>query len=87
MGCRQGKSHPNSHIRCSHPHSMAGCWRFPDVLHCHDGKADCQDVVYIFSVRIFASHDTCKYLMLIRQFLLISICKFMLLESDGKHNV
>ncbi len=27
-------------IPCTFPHSMAGWWRFPDVLHCHDGKAD-----------------------------------------------
>ncbi len=23
------------------PHSLAGWWRFPDMLHCQDGKADC----------------------------------------------
>ena len=23
---------------------MDGWWRFPDVLNCHDGKADCQDL-------------------------------------------
>ena len=39
-------------ILCTLPHSMAGWWRFPNVLHCHDGKADCSDVLYIFSVRI-----------------------------------
>ncbi len=44
-------------IPCTFPHSMAGWWRFPGVLHCHDGKADCQDVVYIFSVRISLSHE------------------------------
>ncbi len=27
------------------------------MLHCQDGKADCQDVLYIFSVRIDVSHD------------------------------
>ncbi len=43
-------------IPCIYPHSMAGWWRYPDVLHCHDGKADCQDVLYIFSVRISVSH-------------------------------
>ena len=26
------------------------------MLHCHDGKADCSDVLYIFSVRISVSH-------------------------------
>ncbi len=30
-----------SPIPCTYPHSMAGWWRFPDVLHCQDGKADC----------------------------------------------
>ncbi len=39
------------------PRSMAGWWRFPDVVHCHHGKADCQDVLNIFSVRISVSHD------------------------------
>ncbi len=27
------------------------------MLHCHDEKADCQDVLYIFSVRISVSLD------------------------------
>ena len=43
-----------------HPHSMAGWWRFPDVLHCHDGKADCSDVLYIFSVRMSVYHALTK---------------------------
>ena len=30
-----------SSIPCTFPHSMAGWWRIPDVMHCHDGKADC----------------------------------------------
>ena len=41
-----------------HPHSLAGWWRFPGVLHCHDGKADCSDVLYIFSVRMSVYHVT-----------------------------
>ena len=28
-------------IPCTFPHSMADRWIFADVLHCHDGKADC----------------------------------------------
>ncbi len=27
------------------------------MLHCHNGKADCRDVLYIFSARISVSHD------------------------------
>ena len=27
------------------------------MLHCHDGKADCYDVFYIFSVSISVSHE------------------------------
>ena len=26
------------------------------MLHCHDGKADCSDVLYIFSVRMSVYH-------------------------------
>ena len=37
------------------PH-LACWWRFSDILHCHDGKADCQESLYIFSVRICVSH-------------------------------
>ncbi len=44
-----------------HPHSMAGWRRFPDVLHCHDGKADCSDVLYIFSVRMSVYHAQQPY--------------------------
>ncbi len=43
-----------------HLQSMAGWWRFPDVLHCHDGKADCSDVLYIFSVRMSVYHGIYK---------------------------
>ena len=42
-------------IPCTH--SMASWWKFPDVLHCQDGKTDCKDVLYIFSVRISVSHE------------------------------
>ncbi len=40
-------------------HSMADRGRFLDELHCHDGEADCSDVLYIFSVRprISVSHE------------------------------
>ncbi len=38
---------------CTSPH----WWRFLDMLNCHDGKADCHEVLYIFSVRVFLSHD------------------------------
>ncbi len=31
---------PIWHFRHLSPY-LAGGWRFPDVLHCHDGKADC----------------------------------------------
>ncbi len=27
------------------------------MLHCHDGEVDCQDVPYIFSVRMSVSHE------------------------------
>ncbi len=40
-----------------HPHTKAGWWRFSDVLHSHDGKADCSDVLYIFSVRMSVYRD------------------------------
>ncbi len=26
------------------------------MFHCHDGKADCSDVIYIFSVRMSVYH-------------------------------
>ena len=42
-------------ILCTYPYTCIA-W-LADVLHCHDGKADCQDVPYIFSVRISVSHD------------------------------
>ncbi len=45
-----------TNIPSIHPHSTAGWWRFPDVLHCHDGKADCSDVLYIFSVSMSVYH-------------------------------
>ncbi len=35
-----------------------GWWSYPDVLHCHDGKADCHDVLYILSVGISVSHES-----------------------------
>ncbi len=45
----------------TYPHSMADWWRFPDVLHCHNGKADCQDVLNILSVRISVSHVNSQF--------------------------
>ena len=42
------------------------------MLHCHDGKADCQDVLYIFSVRMSVSHairDQCGMAKLLRAML------------------
>ena len=36
-----GSNFFRSFIPRTFPHSMAGWWIFHDVLHCHDGKADC----------------------------------------------
>ena len=30
------------------------------MFHCHDGKADCSDVLYIFSVRMSVYHGPLK---------------------------
>ena len=27
------------------------------MFHCHDGKADCSNVLYIFSVRMYVYHE------------------------------